>query len=367
MKRFCKIINALLACALPLASLTQPAYADTKTLLGVFYGQQGWQMSKVQALENWQGKKNAVLNMFTSWCNETTSMDNLFKYQLRNIWNNQNVPMLSWEPYLCSPSSTPNDVEVRAANGEYDAYFSNWADRLKTFLSGPDGVYGTSDDRRVYIRLGHEMNGDWYPWGAAMGNNSPSDYVNMWKHVKNILDSKKLDANHVQWVWCVINVDIGGYSAESFYPGDDYVNWIGIDGYNWGNSLSPSSWKTPEQVFGSMIRRMRAMTNKPITIPEVGSTTYTTSGNNTEAKLQWIDDALKYIVAQNIKMIVWFNEDIDTDWAVFGGTRGNGTFTYNGKTYINYSSYKALVESSNFVSSSSTKARLLTDEQFAGY
>lgn len=364
MKRLSTIINALLACTLPLASLAQPASADTSSLLGIYYGNQGWEMGNVQALETWQGKKNAVVNLYTNWCNQTTEQDNLFNQQLLNIWNNQNVPLITWEPYLCS-SDTPDNIEVLIANGEYDAYISNWADRLKTFLSGPDGVYNTSDDRRAYIRLGHEMNSDWYPWGAAMGGNSPSDYVNMWKHVKAIFDSKGLDANHLQWVWSVNNTDEGGYSAESYYPGDAYVDWVAVDGYNWGTSQTWSSWQTPDQVFGPMIRRLRAMTTKPLAITELASSTSIDSGNSTEAKSQWTADAFKYALTQNVKMLVWFNEDKETDWATFGGTRGDGTFTY-GQPYITNSAYNTSVGASSFVSSSSSNPRLLTDAQFAG-
>lgn len=367
MKRLYKrVTNALFACALPLASLTQPAVAETSSLLGTYYGNQGWEMGNVQALENWQSKKKAVLNLFTDWCNQTANLDNLFNYQLLYIWNNQNVPLITWEPYLCSASTTPSDIEVLAAKGRYDAYLNIWADRLKTFLSGPDGLYNTSDDRRAYVRLGHEMNGNWYPWGAAMGNNAPSDYVRMWQRVRAIFDSKGLDANHLQWVWSVNNTDVGGYSAESFYPGDAYVNWVAIDGYNWGTSQNWSSWQTPDAVFGPMLSRLRAMTTKPVAITEFASTTSTSSGTSLPDKSQWIADAFNYAVTNNIKMVVWFNQDKETDWAAFGGGRGDGTFTYNSQTYITYDTYNTSVGTNSFVSSSSTNLRLLTDAQFAG-
>lgn len=364
MKHFYKAINAFFACIIPLTSVAQPAAADT--LVGIYYGNQGWEMSNVQALESWQGKKHAVVNLFTSWCNQTTNLDNLFNQQLPYIWNNHNVPLITWEPYLCSGSTTPNDVEARAAKGTYDSYFSNWADRLKAFVSGPDGVYKTSDDRRAYLRLGHEMNGNWYPWSAAVGNNAPSSYVKMWQRVKGIFNSKGLDANHLQWVWSVNNTDVGGYSVESFYPGDAYVDWVAIDGYNWGTSQTWSTWQTPEQVFGPMLLRLRRMTVKPVSITEIASTTSSNSGNSVEAKAQWIADAFNFTTAQNIKMIVWFNQDKETDWAAFSGTRGDGIFTYNSQTYITNTSYSTSVGSGGFVSSDKTNPRLLTDAQFAG-
>ncbi|MCA1991335.1 MAG: hypothetical protein LDL41_04700 [Coleofasciculus sp. S288] len=336
------------------------------SLLGSYYGNQGWEMEHVKALENFQGKKHAVVNLFTNWCDQTTTIDNLFNNQLPNIWSNQNIPLITWEPYLCDPASTPPDVSRRAANGEYDTYISKWVDRLKTFLSGPDGVYQTSDDRRVYIRLAHEMNGNWYPWCAASGGSTPTDYVLMWKHVKGIFDSKGLDAKHVQWVWCVNNTDVGNYTAESFYPGDADVDWIAIDGYNWGTSQTWSNWQTPDQTFGAMMTRLQAMTTKPLAITELGTTTTTNSGISLAAKSQWVTDAFNYALAKNIKMMLWFNQDKETDWAAFGSSQGDTTFTYNLKTFKTYAAYKSAINSNSFVSSSATNPRLLTDSQFAG-
>ncbi len=301
---------------------------DTGTaLLGMYYGNQGWEMEQVRDMESWQNKKHAILNMVTSWCNEATAMDNLFEQQLMNIWNNQNVPMITWEPFLCSPSRTPQDVEVQAARGTYDAYFNTWAERLKGFLSGPDGVYNSRDDRRVYLRMGHEMNGDWYPWSGAAGRNSPADYVNMWKRVKGIFDGKGLDRTHVQWVWCVNHTDNGGFMAEEYYPGDGYVDWVAIDGYNWGETQSWSDWKAPPAVYGDMIRRLRAFTAKPLAIPEFATTSWTTKGSSALDKSQWIMDVHEYIRAQDVRMVAWFNEDKETDWAVFGGSGGDGSYT----------------------------------------
>lgn len=305
--------------------------ATNNALSGIYYGNQGWEMEDIKALEQWQGKKHTIVELFTNWDSEPHVSDNLFKQQLPNIWNNQNVPLITWEPYV--QGTTPNDIEVQIANGDYDAYINNWAEQIKTFLSGNDGIYNTQDDRRAYLRLAHEMNGDWYPWSAAMGNNSPADYVRMWQHTKTIFDSKGLDAKHLQWVWCVSHNDIGGYEAEAFYPGDAYVDWVAIDGYNWGAAQSWSNWQTPDHVFGSMIKRLRGMTYKPIAITEVGSTTLTETGVNVAAKSQWVTDFYQYAVNQNIKMTIWFNEDKETDWTIFGGQHGDQAFQHDQKEY----------------------------------
>lgn len=339
--------------------------ASAETLLGVYYGNQGWKMEQVRALEAWQNKKHAVVNLFTDWTPTTKVINNLFSQQLPNIWNNGNVPMISWEPF--TGGTTPLDIEVRIGSGAYDGYINNWATRLETFLRGPDGKFNTADDRRIYIRLAHEMNGNWYPWGAASGANTPEDFVAMWRHVVGIFDSKGLDATHVQWVWAVNHEDVGGFAAEAFYPGDDWVDWVAIDGYNWGSSQSWSSWKTPAQIFDAMHMRIGVLTtNRPLALTEFASSTSSFGSVSIAAKSQWTMDAMNYAAANGIRMVCWFNEDKETDWAIFGGSRGDGQFKFGRTTYKTYSSYRSAVAAVGFVTTSATNPRLLTDAQFAG-
>ena len=137
--------------------------------------------------------------------------------------------MVTWEPYTDGGTSPP-DIEVRIARGDVDAYVSAWASDLRTFLAGPDHVYGTGDDRRAYLRLAHEMNGNWYPWAAARGRDTPADYVAMWKWVHNLFKAEGIDAKRLQWVWAPNLSDVGGFRAEKFFPGKAYVDWMGIDG-----------------------------------------------------------------------------------------------------------------------------------------
>lgn len=253
-------------------------------LLGLYFGNQGWKMDQVRALESWLGKQHAVLLLFTNWDSSQKAMDNLFRQQLPAIWQNGNVPMISWEPFL--RGATPADIESRIADGAFDAYVAAWAARLKTFLAGPDGAFDTGDDRRAYLRLAHEMNGNWYPWSAG-GSTSPNDYIGMWQRVHALFDDLGIGPRHLQWVWSVNHVDVGGFTAEQYFPGDGWIDWVSIDGYNWGASETWSSWTSPAAVFGDMTARMRAVTGKPVGITETASTT---SGGTVAAKNQWVGD-----------------------------------------------------------------------------
>jgi mannan endo-1,4-beta-mannosidase len=63
------------------------------------------------------------------------------------------------------------------------------------------------------------MNGNWYAWGVTVGNNFPNDFVNMWRHFKDIFTTKGIDSNHLQLMWCVNNTDVGNFRSESYYLG----------------------------------------------------------------------------------------------------------------------------------------------------
>ncbi|KQW39978.1 glycoside hydrolase family 26 protein [Rhizobacter sp. Root404] len=354
------------AVALQCAATAQAQQAP-QALLGVYYGNQGWAMDQLKAMEAWQGKRHAVVNLFTDWCNRTKTMDNLFKQQLPAIWANGNVPVITWEPFLCGASATPADVLVRASRGEYDAYLKTWAARLKTFLAGPDGTLGTADDRRVYIRLAHEMNGNWYPWSVGLGGNGPGHYVETWRRTRAIFSGLNIDARTVQWIWAVNNVDAPNARAEDAYPGDGLVDWIAIDGYNWGTSQSWSSWQTPAQVFDPMAVRLRNASTRPLALTETAATTANRGVVDLAAKSTWITGLFSYATSTDVRMLVWFNEDKETDWAIFGGSNGTETYKAGRTSYKAYTAYRQGVQAGAFVPGNpAPNARVLTDTQFQG-
>lgn len=102
--------------------LLTSSIASAQTLLGVYYGKEGWAMDDVTRLESWQGKKNAVIGLYSNWTE--TSEGLLFTYQLPYIWEHGNVPLITWEPYLAG--TTPDNIETRIAQGEYDSYLDSW-------------------------------------------------------------------------------------------------------------------------------------------------------------------------------------------------------------------------------------------------
>lgn len=331
------------------------------TLLGIYEGNQGWDMARVRALETWQGRGHAVLLLFTSWDPAPKTRDNLFGQQLPAIWNNGNVPVITWEPF--TGNRTEPDIVQQIATGRHDAYIASWAAGLRGFLAGPDRVLHTYDDRRAYIRLAHEMNGDWYPWGQA----PPGDYVEMWRRVRRAFEDLGLGTSHLQWVWTVNHADVGFYAAEQYYPGDAWVDWVGLDGYNWGASKAWSTWTTPAEVFTPMLDRLRAISGRPMSVTETSSTAHTAGGASLAAKNEWIRQFFAWAPRAGLRMVCWFNADTDADFSVFGGRTGDVVFRTGRTSYRAYSAYRqSIAAGDTLLSSSGTDPRLLSDAAFEG-
>ena len=87
----------------------------------------------------------------------------------------------------------------------------------------------------VFLSLGHEMNKPWYSWGQPHEMYTPEfkarakEYQQAFRQFVTELRSKTCFTS----VW---NPDTG-FPAAPYYPGDDVVDWVGIDGYNWGGKL----------------------------------------------------------------------------------------------------------------------------------
>ena len=96
------------------------------------------------------------------------------------------------------------------------------------------------------LRPGDESSSE--PWGPASSGNTPEDYVSAWRHVVTIF--RDAGATNVLWVWSP-NVDCGGRCPfEAFYPGDAWVDWVALDGYNYG-PINGNRWMTMAETFGS--------------------------------------------------------------------------------------------------------------------
>ena len=141
----------------------------------------------------------------------------------------------------------PTDASVAAiAAGTYDDYLRSYADSIVDFRHA------------VVIGFGHEMNAPWYTWGY--GHVRPSTFVAAWRHIVTLFRDQ--GADNVTWLWTLQADEKGTGPVASWWPGQQYVTWVGIDGYYYRPSDTFAS------VFGTTIDQVRAFTDKPILLSE---------------------------------------------------------------------------------------------------
>ena len=175
------------------------------------------------------------------------------------------------------------------ASGLYDSSLATWAQQAK--------AYG----HPFFLRWDWEMNGSWFLWGTTSTNqNTPADYVAAWRHMHDIF--QQAGATNVTWVWCVNAEFTGSVPLEQLYPGEGYVDWTAIDGYNQSSS---TWWQSFATIFSATYSHLLQLApSKPIMVAE------TSSREVGGSKANWITDALSTQLPTTfpqIKALVWEN------------------------------------------------------------
>lgn len=321
----------------------------------------------VDRINPWQGTRNAVINFF--------DCDSDLGVTLAQM-------LLIWDTYKAVPMLSYGSVTGNNSRAALDAEHLKLGAMLNRFVAGPDGTINTGDDRRVYLRYLWEPNVSSHPWspGANCGafQGTAADYVNAWRRAHGVINQMVGGHENVAWVFNVNSVaSTNCYPVANLYPGNAYVDWVGIDAYAVG--CPPPS---PAAVIGPMLSALRSLTGgtKPVSMSEVGAT-HLGSGHSVAAKDQWIRDYWTYIRGQaDIKMSVWFNADAypanDTDcntfagedWGVFGGQTGTETFFHSqsGQSYKAYRGYREGLQGSSLATTNPSNPRYMTNAQFWG-
>jgi beta-mannanase len=223
------------------------------------------------------------------------------------------VPLITWMSDDPSAPGYPDPRTQRAHSaqgilaGRFDSYIRSWANGLRDV------------GRTVLLRFDHEMNGNWYAWSPGVNGQTAQDFVAAWRHVHDIFTAA--GATNVQWVWSPNVAFAGSAPLASLYPGDAYVDRVGIDGYTWGASDRAHTWQSFAAVFDATQTQLAAVTRRPTMICEVASAEV---GGN---KAAWIQDFFSELERRPaISGFVWFNADKETDWRLDSSPSARSAF-----------------------------------------
>jgi beta-mannanase len=208
------------------------------------------------------------------------------------------VPMVTWEPFLSAEKATDQPAYALAtiAAGRYDPYI--WRAARET----------AAYKKAVFIRLAPEMNGSWSSWGAGVDGNTPQSFIAMWRHVVSIF--RLAGATNARWVWSPNVHGSASAAFQQYYPGNSWVDDVGLDGYNNGSQLG--YWQSFTSVFAKSYSELTGLTDKPMMIAE------TASAEQGGSKAAWIESIPQVIAATmpRVRALIWFDRDKETDWRV---------------------------------------------------
>jgi len=288
---------------------------DTKTL----------SPQKLKDFEKLVDKEMAIAHFYRGWAE---IQDEAFINQLKVIDKNGWVPMVSSNPYFyedCRQEDVPLYAVI--AQGRCDTLMRQTARAFKAF------------NKPVFFRFAWEVNIPTLPWSLEMTKSTTGDYVSAWTRFHQIMEEE--GATNVIWVFSPnVKSHAEDMSYTTIYPGNDVVDWIALDGYNWGTTQEWSRWSTFDEVYRESYTELTTLApNKPLMIAEVNSAHI---GGDQSV---WLADMLGTQIPENfprVKAVVLFNEDKiqqdGVDWRIEKSHKSIGVLRYVFDQHPHYSS-----------------------------
>lgn len=292
-------------------------FAGKPTLEGVALPGYPLERSQLSTVQNNQGSLGELVQFYLQW--PARAKDGFFPWEtVKLIDEFGSTPVITWEPlYYATPTSTSSQSVLyeEILSGLYDDYIIDFAKATARY------------NKPIMIRFAHEMNINGFHWGTTrqeFGPQSALIYKKMFRHVVSLF--RAVGTTNVLWVFCPNNesVPVPNQSTNSnmwnvlsnYYPGDEYVDVLGLDGFNWGTSQKVSegegwnsSWRTFPELFSEPINELKALSpTKPILIFETG--TVEEGGSHDD----WLAQALTSAQQMGVKGIVWFLADKENNW-----------------------------------------------------
>ena len=242
------------------APVGQPALP----IVGLYTGAESW--TPVQQWDSAVGTSANLLLYYNGW-------GGAFDAQYANVAHAHGATLV----VDLDPTGKQSVSQIAAGDG--DVWLRSYAESVESF------------GYPVVISFGHEMNGNWYPWGYT--RTSASDFIAAWRHVVDVFRSA--GASNVTWLWTVNATQPGlDPSVRQWWPGQQWVNWVGIDGYYYrpGDTFST--------VIGATLDEIRQFTNAPALVAE-------TAVGTTSLRETQIKGLLAGVKADHMLGFVWFN------------------------------------------------------------
>ncbi len=283
--------------------------------IGAFVGVSPPTAAAVTGFENLSGRHVRSVIWYQGWSASSQPAfpaSELYGVRDHDGYNTHTTLHLTWEPWV-----SLKDI----ASGNYDSYLTRYATETKN--------WGDT----IRLRLAHEMIQDnaydncqgqpscpeWYPW-----QDQPADYAAAFRHVHDAFAAA--GAANVEFVWCPNNYPFALNTVQPYYPGQNYVDWLCMDGYNWTNRDGQPGWPDWQwfddlfyPLYHTFVDHTDVFGNKPVMIGEFASCEAGAYEQPGQTKSAWITNAFERIQSSGyaqIQAFYWFNINKECDWRI---------------------------------------------------
>jgi len=231
-----------------------------------------------------------------------SNFENKYKHpnletRLQNAYKNNKTLELtlqtSWQ------NAEEGNMVYDVLNGEYDEFLTNYAKTVSEF------------DHPVLFRLGNEMNGDWCPYAGYNTSKDTMIFKEFYRYVHGFFE--EAEADNVIWIWNPNGKSFPDFEWNDevmYYPGDEYVDIVGLTAYNTGTYYPDEKWITFRELYDPVYAKAAALYNQPLMITEFASSSVGGDKN------QWIRDMFAHIDSYpRIKIAIWWD---GCDWDANG-------------------------------------------------
>ena len=193
------------------------------------------------------GEKPKYFNIFTDNRGAPNTWASSANFSVRSA-------NLSGANYLAASSGITPDVGIPMSFGSLSGanvtqfYKNTIAGDYDSAFKGIVGEWAGGGYNTVDFRIGYEMNGSFMGWSPNNSTDPQANqlFVEAFRHIADILHSEG-DALGIDSVvhWNPTAINYTPYPVTTLYPGDAYVDVIGVDQYSTIYPLDLTDWRTP--------------------------------------------------------------------------------------------------------------------------
>ena len=189
------------------------------------------------------------------------------------------TPVIWWVPTdPANPEAGKYESFQRILRGEHDDYIRQWARDARA--AGRDKSSNPSG-RPVVVRFAHEAVGRWFPWSIGRHGNTRKNYKAAWRYVWSIFKEERA-LPYVRFMWANV------YPFAWAYPGDRYVDYVGLTILNFGTSRESREWTPAKGMLDTRVRAAAHFSSRPVIVAEMATDH---QGGN---KAKWLTEAYNH-------------------------------------------------------------------------